>query len=77
MNFYVMTLFPEQFQAVLQSSIMKRAIEAGHIHVELIDIRPFSGNKHNRVDDYTYGGGAGMLMAAPPVYRCYARCLYQ
>ena len=71
MNFYVMTLFPEQFQAVLQSSIMKRAIEAGHIHVELIDIRQFSGNKHNRVDDYTYGGGAGMLMAAPPVYRCY------
>lgn len=71
MNFYVMTLFPEQFQAVLQSSIMKRAIEAGHIHVELIDIRLFSGNKHNRVDDYTYGGGAGMLMAAPPVYRCY------
>ncbi len=71
MNFYVMTLFPEQFQAVLQSSIMKRAIEAGHIHVELVDIRQFSGNKHNRVDDYTYGGGAGMLMAAPPVYRCY------
>lgn len=71
MNFYVMTLFPEQFQAVLHSSIMKRAIEAGHIRVELIDIRQFSGNKHNRVDDYTYGGGAGMLMAAPPVYRCY------
>lgn len=71
MNFYVMTLFPEQFQSVLQSSIMKRAIDAGHIHVELIDIRQFSGNKHNRVDDYTYGGGAGMLIAAPPVYRCY------
>jgi len=71
MNFYVMTLFPEQFQSVLQSSIMKRAIEAGHINVELIDIRQFSGNKHNRVDDYTYGGGAGMLIAAPPVYRCY------
>lgn len=71
MNFYVMTLFPQQFEAVLQSSILKRAIEAGHIHVELIDIRRFSENKHNRVDDYTYGGGAGMLMAAPPVYRCY------
>ncbi len=71
MNFYVMTLFPEQFKAVLESSIMKRAIEAELIHVELIDIRDFSGNKHNRVDDYTYGGGAGMLMAAPPVYNCY------
>lgn len=71
MNFYVMTLFPEQFDAVLQSSILKRAIEAGLIHVELIDIRDFAGNKHNRVDDYTYGGGAGMLMAAPPVYRAY------
>lgn len=71
MNFYVMTLFPEQFKAVLESSIMKRAIDAGLIHVELIDIRDFSGNKHNRVDDYTYGGGAGMLMAAPPVYNCY------
>ena len=71
MNFYVMTLFPEQFKAVLESSIMKRAIDAGLIRVELIDIRDFSGNKHNRVDDYTYGGGAGMLMAAPPVYNCY------
>ncbi len=71
MNFYVMTLFPEQFRAVLESSIMKRAIEGGIIHVELVDIREFSGNKHNRVDDYTYGGGAGMLMAAKPVYDCY------
>lgn len=71
MNFYVMTLFPEQFDAVLQSSIMKRAIEAEYIKVTLVDIRLFSGNKHNRVDDYTYGGGAGMLMAAPPVYQCY------
>ena len=71
MRFYVMTLFPEQFDSVLQSSILKRALEAGLIHVELINIRDFSGNKHNRVDDYTYGGGAGMLMAAPPVYRAY------
>ncbi len=71
MNFYVMTLFPEQFDAVLSSSILKRAIEKGLIKVELIDIRDFSGNKHNKVDDYTYGGGAGMLMAAPPVYNCY------
>jgi tRNA (guanine37-N1)-methyltransferase len=66
-----MTLFPEQFDAVLSSSILKRAIEKGLIKVELIDIRDFSGNKHNKVDDYTYGGGAGMLMAAPPVYNCY------
>lgn len=71
MNFYVMTLFPEQFKAVLESSIMKRAISAGLINVELVDIREYSGNKHNKVDDYTYGGGAGMLMAAQPVYDCY------
>jgi tRNA (guanine37-N1)-methyltransferase len=71
MNFYVMTLFPEQFLTVLHSSILGRAQDAGLIHVELIDIRQFSENKHNRVDDYTYGGGAGMLMAAPPVYRTY------
>ena len=71
MNFYVMTLFPEQFAAVLESSILKRAIAKDLIKVELIDIRDFSGNKHNKVDDYTYGGGAGMLMAAPPVYDCH------
>ena len=70
-NFYVMTLFPEQFDAVLNSSILKRAIEKELIRVELIDIRDFSGNKHNKVDDYTYGGGAGMLMQAQPIYDCY------
>ena len=56
MNFYVMTLFPEQFAAVLESSILKSAIAKDLIKVELIDIRDFSGNKHNKVDDYTYGG---------------------
>ncbi len=55
----------------MNTSIIKRAMEAGKIGLEAVDIRDYTANKHNRVDDYTYGGGAGMLMQAQPVYDCY------
>ena len=71
MNFYVMTLFPEMIQHAMAASITGRAIQAGHLHLEAVNIRDFADNKHNRVDDYPYGGGAGMVMQAEPVFRCY------
>lgn len=71
MNFHVMTLFPEMIERAMGESITGRAIKAGHISVNAVNIRDFSNNKHNRVDDYPYGGGAGMVMQAEPVYQCY------
>lgn len=71
MNFYVMTLFPEMILQAMAASITGRAMQAGYIHLEAVNIRDFADNKHNRVDDYPYGGGAGMVMQAEPVYRCY------
>ncbi len=71
MNFHVMTLFPEMITQAMGESITGRAIKAGHIAVDAINIRDYANNKHNRVDDYPYGGGAGMVMQAEPVYRCY------
>lgn len=71
MNFHVMTLFPEMIENAMSVSITGRAIRAGHISVEAVNIRDFAQNKHNRVDDYPYGGGAGMVMQAEPVYLCY------
>ena len=62
MNFYVMTLFPDMILNGLNTSITGRAIENGLMSVEAVDIRDFSTNKHNKVDDYPYGGGAGMVM---------------
>ncbi|MEF9919059.1 MAG: tRNA (guanosine(37)-N1)-methyltransferase TrmD [Eubacterium sp.] len=69
MNYYFLTLFPDVFHHYFNDSMMKRAVDKGIITYEVIDIRDFSGNKHNRVDDYPYGGGAGMVMAAPPIIR--------
>ena len=71
MNFHVMTLFPEMITQAMEVSITGRAIRAGLIHVDAVNIRDFACNKHNRVDDYPYGGGAGMVMQAEPVYLCY------
>ena len=71
MNFHVMTLFPEMIERAMGESITGRAIKAGHISVNAVNIRDFANNKHNRVDDYPYGGGAGMVMEAEPIYRCY------
>ena len=71
MNFHVMTLFPDMINNAMAESITGRAIKAGRITVNAVNIRDFAGNKHNSVDDYPYGGGAGMVMQAAPVYRCY------
>lgn len=71
MNFHVMTLFPEMIENAMAVSITGRAIKAGYITVNAVNIRDYAQNKHNRVDDYPYGGGAGMVMQAEPVYQCY------
>lgn len=71
MNFHVLTLFPEMIQQGLNTSITGRAIDKGLITVNTVDIRDFSEDKHNRVDDYPYGGGAGMVIQAEPVYKSY------
>ena len=71
MNFHILTLFPEMVMDGLNTSIIGRAQSKGLLSVEAINIRDFAENKHNRVDDYTYGGGAGMLMQAGPVYGAY------
>ena len=71
MNFHILTLFPEMVMNGLNTSIIGRAINNQLLTIEAINIRDFAENKHNRVDDYTYGGGAGMLMQAGPVYGAY------
>lgn len=71
MNFHILTLFPEMVMSGLSTSIIGRAINNGLLTIEAVNIRDFAENKHNRVDDYTYGGGAGMLMQAGPVYGAY------
>ncbi len=71
MRFYIMTLFPEMVMEGLNTSILGRAMNSGIIEIEAINIRDYAFNKHQSVDDYPYGGGAGMLMQAEPVYLCY------
>ena len=71
MNFHVMTLFPEMIEQGFHSSITGRAMEKGLLSLDAVNIRDYAVNKHMRVDDYPYGGGAGMVMQAEPVYRCY------
>ena len=71
MNFYVLTLFPDMIKQGLNTSITGRALEKELLTLETVNIRDFSENKHNRVDDYPYGGGAGMVMAPGPVYRAH------
>ena len=71
MQFYIMTLFPDMVMNGLNSSIIGRAMSKGLLSIEAVNIRDYAFNKHNSVDDYPYGGGAGMLMQAEPVYQCY------
>ena len=71
MQFYIMTLFPEMVMGGLKTSIIGRAIKNELLSIEAINIRDYAFNKHSSVDDYPYGGGAGMLMQAEPVYQCY------
>ena len=67
MRIKILTIFPEMFESVLNTSILGRARAQGLIEVECIDIRPFSTLKHKNTDDYPFGGGAGMVMLAQPI----------
>lgn len=71
MKFHVMTLFPEMIESGLGTSILGRAAEKGVISLEAVNMRDYTLNKHGKVDDYTYGGGAGMLIQAQPVFDAY------
>ena len=71
MRFHIMTLFPEIFNSYMDESIMKRAVEKGIIEVHIYNIRDFSNNKHKKVDDYPFGGGAGIVMTPQPIYDTY------
>ena len=71
MKFTVMTLFPEFIESAMHTSICKRAIENGYLELETCNFREYTENKNGRVDDYPYGGGAGMLIQAQPVYDAY------
>ena len=71
MNFHILTLFPEMVENGLKTSIIGRAVAGGLLSIEAVNIRDFAFNKHPSVDDYPYGGGAGMLMQAEPVYLAY------
>lgn len=71
MDFHVLTLFPEMVLQGLRTSIIGKAEERGYISIEAVNIRDYTLDKHGKVDDYTYGGGAGMLMQAQPVFDAY------
>lgn len=71
MNFHVLTLFPEMIMNGLETSILGRAAAKGIVSFEAVDIRDYTLERHGKVDDYPYGGGAGMVMQAEPIYRAY------
>ena len=71
MNFHVLTLFPDMIRDGMNTSIIGRAIAGGFLDIQAVNIRDYAFNKHQKVDDYPYGGGAGMLMQAEPVYLAY------
>lgn len=71
MNFHVMTLFPEMIENGLNTSILGRAAAKGLLSFEAVNIRDYTLERHGQVDDYPYGGGAGMVMQAEPIYRAY------
>jgi tRNA (guanine37-N1)-methyltransferase len=69
-RFDILTLFPEIFQGYVGQSLLKKAIDAGLVEVCLHDIRKWTSDKHNRVDDRPYGGGPGMVLMVQPVVDC-------
>ncbi|MGN0526912.1 MAG: tRNA (guanosine(37)-N1)-methyltransferase TrmD [Acutalibacteraceae bacterium] len=73
MRIDILTLFPEMCEAVMGESIIGRARKNGKVEINFHQIREFAINKHNQVDDTPYGGGAGMLMMAEPIYNCYEK----
>ena len=68
MNFHIFTLFPDMVMQGLSTSIIGRAKDRGLLSIEAVNIRDYTLERHKKVDDYPYGGGAGMLMQAQPVY---------
>lgn len=68
MRYDVLTLFPEMFKGVLGSSILKKAEEKNLVSYNVVDFRTYSEDKHNRVDDYPYGGGGGMILTPQPIF---------
>jgi tRNA (guanine37-N1)-methyltransferase len=75
MRIDIMTLFPDLVDTVLSESIIGRARASGALDIRIYNIRDYSEDRHRRVDDTPYGGGKGMLMAAPPIYNCYKAIL--
>lgn len=71
MHYYVMTLFPEMIEYIMAQSIIGRALSDELIKLKIINIRDYAKNRYRQVDDYPYGGGAGMLMQADPIYSAY------
>jgi tRNA (guanine37-N1)-methyltransferase len=71
MNYHILTLFPDMVLNGLNTSIIGRAVEKGLLSIEAIDIRDYSADKHHSVDDYPYGGGAGMVMQPMPICEAY------
>ena len=72
MKINVLTLFPEMFDSVTSASIWARAAESGAVQIEPVNIRRFTTDKHNRADDYPFGGGHGMVLKPEPVSACFA-----
>ena len=70
MRIDVLTLFPEMFGGVLGASMLGRAAEAGLLEFHVHDIRAYTENKHKKADDYPFGGGAGLVMMAQPIFDC-------
>lgn len=73
MKFYVLTVFPEIFQALREYSILGRAIKNGLIELQVLNLRDYAQDKHRSTDDYTYGGGPGMVMLPLPIIRALSR----
>ncbi len=70
MKIDILTLFPNMFDGVFQESIIKRAIDLGKVEINLINFRDYTDDPHNKVDDTPYGGGAGMVLMAQPIFDC-------
>lgn len=70
MRIDILTLFPHMFDGFLSESIVKRAIEKGHVTINIVNFRDYSTDPHKRVDDYSFGGGAGMILRPEPIFAC-------
>lgn len=76
-QYFILTLFPEMVEQTLSHSIMGRAQKDGLISIKAVNIRDYTLNKQKHVDDYPYGGGAGMLMQGQPIYDAYQSIMPQ